>query len=459
MNELNERIVNSVENILNEAMQNIAEQLPNDDEKEDFLNRLDYNMSEVVREVINGQDYREYLKRGAYETSVWFANHYADIALNRIVKEMPRGKNRDTIHNSLELLTHRGIESLCRGNSLNEIKADLVNCTKGQFKSYLASESQNIANEVSNSLYKNLKFSGRGSRKINRQIRTGTNIVGQELGYQVVDNFGDWIDGRKNFGGAVADVTFNTMKHSAITYSKQQGEEIAGKSLTSLAKSAENIIGKNIASSTLKKFANSNAVITTAGAIYDVGQSFYKLINGEISVSEFCNTFVEKGVDIVVQNAATTIGGIIGGAVGGLPGAALGVIVGSAINYFASNFLNSVVESIRNLRENALRAREEAEMARKRREFVEAFCAYAIRELEKRRLEFERNADEFLGNRRKFFRNNLNSLEEAIQNGDFQEVNSALNNIASGLNCKIETYSNEEEYRKFLLSEKPLILG
>ena len=257
MNELNERIVNSVENILNEAMQNIAEQLPNDDEKEDFLNRLDYNMREGVREVINGQDYREYLKRGAYETSVWLANHYADIALNRVIKEMPRGKNRDTIHNSLELLTYRGIESLCRGDSLEEIKMDLVNCTKGQFKSYLASESQNIANEVSNSLYKNLKFSGRGSRKINRQIRTGTNIVVQELSYQVVDNFGDWIDGRKNFGGAVADVTFNTMKHSAITYSKQQGEEIAGKSLTSLAKSAENIIGKNIASSTLKKFANS----------------------------------------------------------------------------------------------------------------------------------------------------------------------------------------------------------
>ena len=444
MNELNERIVNSVENILNEAMQNIAEQLPNDDEKEDFLNRLDYNMSEVVREVINGQDYREYLKRGAYETSVWFANHYADIALNRVIKEMPRGKNRDTIHNSLELLTYRGIESLCRGDSLEEIKTDLLNCTKGQFKSYLASESQNIANEVSNSLYKNLKFSGRGSRKINRQIRTGTNIVGQELGYQVVDNFGDWIDGRKNFGDAVADVTFNTMKNSAITYGKQQGEELAEQALKSLAKEVENKIGKNIASGALKEIAKSNAVITTAGAVYDVGKSFNKLMNGKITTSEFVNTLVEKGVDVVVQNAATMVGTTIGAAFGGLPGAAIGSIAGSIINYFASSFLNGVVNSIRN-------ARMGAKLARQRYEYTHAFCEYSIKVMRNNREIFERRVAEFLSDRQQVIDISLNHYETALENNDYDAMTDALSDVVEEFGGEL-TFKTFDEFDKFMRS-------
>ena len=444
MNELNERIVNSVENILNEAMQNIAEQLPNDDEKEDFLNRLDYNMREGVREVINGQDYREYLKRGAYETSVWLANHYADIALNRVIKEMPRGKNRDTIHNSLELLTYRGIESLCRGDSLEEIKMDLVNCTKGQFKSYLASESQNIANEVSNSLYKNLKFSGRGSRKINRQIRTGTNIVVQELSYQVVDNFGDWIDGRKNFGNAVADVTFNTMKNSAITYGKQQGEELAEQALKSLAKEVENKIGKNIASGALKEIAKSNAVITTAGAVYDVGKSFNKLMNGKITTSEFVNTLVEKGVDVVVQNAATMVGTTIGAAFGGLPGAAIGSIAGSIINYFASSFLNGVVNSIRN-------ARMGAKLARQRYEYTHAFCEYSIKVMRNNREIFERRVAEFLSDRQQVIDISLNHYETALENNDYDAMTDALSDVVEEFGGEL-TFKTFDEFDKFMRS-------
>ena len=262
MNTLNERVANAVEDILSEA----------------------------IREAINGENYQEHLKCGAYETSVWLANHYANITLNRVVKEMPKGKARDTIHNSLELLTHRGIESLCRGASLENIRAELIDCAKGQLKSYLADQSQYMAKEVSSNLYRNLKFTGKGSRKINSHIKSGSNIVGQELSYQIVDNFGAWIDGRKNFGDAVNDVAVNTTKNASVTQVKGQGAELAADALKELTKSAEkkiaNELARSITTTALSKVANANTLIQSAGYLIDVGKSLKQLIDGNITKAQ-----------------------------------------------------------------------------------------------------------------------------------------------------------------------------
>ena len=442
--EYKEYIAGAAEDIIDEAINNIAEKLPDDRAKADFLRRLDENMRQGMQAVINGRDYQQYLNRGAYETSVWLANHYANIALNRIVNEIPRSKARDTVQGALQLLTQRGIESLCRGDSLDEIKFQLSSCAKGQIKSYTAGEVQKLANEAMGSLYKNIKFSGRGSRKINRHLKAGSNIVGQELSYQILDNVGAVIDGRKNFGDAVTDITINTAKKSVITYGKQQGEEIAEKALKALADGVTNKIGKNIASSAFKEIAKSNAVITTAGAIYDVGKSFNKLMNGEITASEFVNTLVEKGVDVVVQNAATMIGTTIGAAFGGLPGAAIGSIIGSVVNYFASGFLNGIVNSIRN-------ARSEAKLARQRYEFINAFCEYSICELKRQREEFERYTDKFISNRQQVLDRSLNQYELALQNNDFDSMTNALSDVIEEFGGEL-TFKTQDEFDKFMLS-------
>ena len=122
------------------------------------------------------------------------------MALHSVIKKMPHGKNRETIQNALEVLSHRGIESLCRGTSLDEIKSELAKCAKGQLKNYIASEIQRQVDNISNSLYKNLKFSGKGSRAKNRYIkRPGKMLKNQILCLKlVIYENGAKREGRKN---------------------------------------------------------------------------------------------------------------------------------------------------------------------------------------------------------------------------------------------------------------------
>lgn len=434
MNELNEIICNAVEDILSEAMHNIAEKLPNDEEKENFLNRLDYNMRESVRGVINGQDYREYLKRGAYETSVWLANHYADVALNRVIKEMPRGKNRDTIKNSMELLTHRGIESLCRGASLEEIKQELTDCAKDQLKSYVATKSRHWANEATNTLYKNVKFGGKGSRKINRHLKTGTGIIADELGTQLASNIGDVIDGRKKLSSAVTDIAINTTKNASVTWVKGQGAEVAAEAFKSLAKTAEkqiqNELTRNVTTAALTKLSNANTLIQGAGYLMDVGKSIKQLMDGEITKAQFMRVVGEKGTAFVSSSAFTLIGKLALGSAG--------VAIAPMIGYLATNCLYGAV----------LQAFEEAEMSRKRYEAIHEFCEYQIREMKKQREEFERKVAEFLKNRQEVIDDGLNQFEESVRHNDFDKMSAALNGIAEefGGSLQFKTFDEFDEF-------------
>ena len=59
---LNSYIAEAAEEILQEAMNNIAEKLPDDRSKADFLRRLDENMRQGMQAVINGRDYQQYFK-------------------------------------------------------------------------------------------------------------------------------------------------------------------------------------------------------------------------------------------------------------------------------------------------------------------------------------------------------------------------------------------------------------
>lgn len=443
MNKLNEVIIGGAEDILSEAIYNIADRLPNDSAKEDFLRRLNEEMRLGFRAAIDGSDYQRHLNRGAYETSVWLANHYADKALNRVVKELPRGKTRDTVQNALELLTHRGIEGLCRGDSLDEIKLELANCARGQIKNFAVGESQRMANEISSSLYKNLKFTGKGSRKINRQIKTGANIVGQELGYQVVDNFGAWIDGRKNFGDAVIDTAFNTTKNVSVTWVKGQGAELAADALKELTKLAEkkiaNEIARNVTTTALSKIANANTLIQGAGYLIDVGKSLKQLMDGEITKAQFMQIVGEKGTAFVVSSAFSAIGTMALG-----PG--IGTMLGSMVGYFATNCLFGSV----------MQAFEEAEISRKRYEMIHEFCEYQIREMKAQREEFERKVAEFLQNRQEVIDNSLNKFEESVKHNDFDRMSAALNGIAEEFGGALQ-FKTFDEFDEFMSDDDTIL--
>ena len=443
VNEINQKVSDSANEIVGNAIDRIAKYLPTDSSKKDFLVRMQEIKSEGIEAAINGDDYKKYLERGAYETSVYLANHYADAALKRAAKEFPNGKIKSAIVDALQEMSTKGIESFCSGQSLEVIKQQLSNIGKAHFQQYVESQSKIWSKNIGNGVYRKIKFSGRGSRKKNQYLREGRDVVANELAFQITDNLGAFLGGEKNFSQAVTDLTVNTAKNSAVTYTKKQGAEICADAMKTLAAKAEKEIGKGLVSGGLKKLANANTLMNVAGTAYDIGKALKQLMNGEITMAEFLSIVGEKGTAVVVSGVYATIGGGIGMAIGGPLGAKIGAAVGSAIGYFATSLLYGSV----------LRAFDEAERARKRYEALHAFCEYSIREMERQRQEFERNVAQFLSDRQQVIDTSLDAYERAIKNNDMDAMSSALNNIAEEFGGELQ-FKTREEFGEFMEDEK-----
>lgn len=285
MEEANELIAQSVKKLIDSAVETVAARLPNDNDKDAFLARIEVLECHGIEAAIQGQDYKKYIKRGAYETSVWLANHYADTMLNHVAGKFPEGKARNEIVAALRELAHAGIEGLCSGTSVEQIKITLEKCAKEKMQNYVAENSSKWSENAGKSIYKVLKTSGNGSRKFNRYIKNGTNMFAAELSTQLVVNFSEVLSGGKRFGDAVFDTAIYTAKNTGKKYVQSQGAEIVADACKELAKRAE----KEIANKTLReaatkglgKLADANAVIQTAGAIYEVGKALNQLLDGD----------------------------------------------------------------------------------------------------------------------------------------------------------------------------------
>ena len=431
-------IAEAAKNLMDDAIQNIGDRLPDDDDKQKFLARMQAVGENGMQAIIDGEDYRQHLAQGAYETSIWLANHYTDSALREVSSRFPPGQTKDKIFDAIQQISRSGIEGFCRGETKSQIRSRLANVTTNLVSPY----AQNLANDLGRNMYQVLKTHGSGSRKINRYIKGGTNAFASEFGTQLVVNLKEVLSGRNNLGDAIGDVAINSATNSVVNYTKQEGEKIAEQALKSLAAEAEKKLGQTLAVDTLKKFANSNAIITTAGAIYDIGKDFNLLIGGKISGREFVTQVTEKGIDIVVQNVATVLGTMIGSAIGA---PVLGTVIGSVINYFASSFLNGVVNQIRS-------ARAEVIESRKRYEFIHAFCEYQIQKLESERIEFERRISEFLSNRQHVIDVSLAEYESALLDGNFERISSALNDICVEFGGSLQ-FKTMKEFDDFMLDD------
>ena len=432
---INQKISEGATKISDNAIENIARRLPDDDAKKDFVARMKNISAEGIDAAINGREYQNCLERGAYETSVFLANHYADAALNRVCKELPQGKTRQVVTDALQEMSRRGIESLCSGNSLDAVKAELSEIAQSHFKNYVRDQVKIFSKNTSNEIYKKIKFSGRGSRSKNKNLREGTDLLADEFTFQVTDNLGDVLAGKKSFGDAATDIVINTGANAAVNYGKKQGAEIAAEAIKSLAKLAEkeiqNQIAKNAVTSTLNAFANSNTLIQVAGAAIDIGKSLKSWIDGEISGTELLREIGQKGTGVIVSGVFATLGTAVAGPIG--------TAIGSAVGYFATNLLyGSVMQSF-----------EEAELSRKRYEAIHAFCEESIREMEIQRREFERNVAQFLSERQAVIDDSLNNFEAAMRANDMTAVSAALNEIAMEFGGQLQ-FKNRDEFDKFM---------
>ncbi len=447
---IKQKISEGAYKIAENAVENIARRLPDDAAKKDFIARMKNIAAEGIDATINGQDYQKHLERGAYETSVFLANHYADAALKKVCNELPRGKTYDAISAALQEISHRGIESLCSGNSLDAVKSELSTIAKSHFQNYVNEQAKIFSKDLGNNIYKNLKFKGRGSRAKNKNLRDGTNLVADEFAFQITDNVMDLLDGKKNFGDAAKDIALNTAKNSAVTYTKKQSEELVKNAINDLSKLAEKEIQNKFlregATSTLGKLAKSNTLIKMAALMIDIGNDFMRMIDGEISGKEFIISFVGRGMEFVVEGVGKIAEGL-GNAFGG---PAAGAVIGNAVKYLASNLLNSSIGKI-------LQSFKEAEISRKRYEIIHAFCEESIREMEIQRLEFERKVAQFLSNRQAVIDKSLNDFDEAIRNDDMTAMSAALNEIAMEFGGELQ-FKNRAEFDKFMLDKNSVFV-
>ena len=366
------------------------------------------------------------------------ANHYADAALKKVCNELPRGKTYDAISAALQEISHRGIESLCSGNSLDAVKAELSAIAQSHFQNFVHEQAKIFSKDLGNNVYKNFKFSGRSSRAKNKNLRDGTNLLADEFAFQITDNVMDFLDGKKNFGDAAKDIVVNTGANAVKTYTKRQGAELATEAFKTLSKLAEkeikNQLIKNTATSALNALANSNTLMQVANAVYDVGKSLKRWLDGEISGTEFLREVGQKGTGVIVSGVFAILGTAVAGPIG--------TAIGSAVGYFATNLLFGSV----------MQAFEEAELSRKRYEAIHAFCEESIREMEIQRLEFERNVAQFLSNRQQVIDRSLKDFEASMQMNDMTGVSAALNEIAMEFGGELQ-FKNRAEFDEFMLDK------
>lgn len=447
---ISQKISATAKKIADDAIDNIAARLPNDAAKKDFVARMKNISAEEIDAVISGRDYTNCLERGAYETSIFLANHYADAALNRVCNELPQGKTRQIVTDSLYEMSHRGIEIFCSGGSLDAVKAELSTIAKNHFKNYANEQTASFTKNASKEVYRQIKFTGRGSRSKNKHLREGTNLVADELTFQITDNVADLLDGKKSLSDAATDIVVNTGANAVVQYGKKQGEELAKDAIKELSKRAEKEIQnkflRSAATSTLGKMANSNALMKTAGVIIDIGNDFTRLLDGEISGKEFVISVVGRGMEFVVEG----VGKIAEGFGNAFGGSVAGKAIGAAVKYVVSNLLNSSIGKI-------LQSFKEAEISRKRYEMIHAFCEESIREMEIQRLEFERNVAQFLSNRQRVIDDGLNNFEIAIQQNDFNGMSAALNEIAMEFGGELQI-KNFGELDKFMSDENSVLV-
>ena len=203
-------------------------------------------------------------------------------------------------------------------------------------------------------------------------------------------------------------------------------------------KKIENEVIRNSSVKVLNKLSDSQTLVGVAGTVYEIGNTFKRLIKGEITKAEFLREIGETGTGAVVSGVyamfGTTIGTVCAGPLGGIAGSA----IGSAVGYFANSLLYGSI----------LRAFEDAELARRRYETMHIFYEYYINEMECQRQEFERKVSQFLSNRQQVINNGLNQFEFALENKDFDSMSSALNSIAQefGGELQFKTFKEFDDF-------------
>lgn len=93
-------------------------------------------------------------------------------------------------------------------------RAELATIAQSHFGNYAREQIANFSKSAGREVYRQIKFSGRGSRAKNKHLREGTNLLAEEFAFQVTGFF----FGEKDFGEVVVSTGENALK----TYTKRK---------------------------------------------------------------------------------------------------------------------------------------------------------------------------------------------------------------------------------------------
>ena len=203
-------------------------------------------------------------------------------------------------------------------------------------------------------------------------------------------------------------------------------------------KRVANEMVRRTAVTALTKIGNANALMNVAGAAYDIGKSFKRFMDGEITQAELMREIGEKGTGAVVSAAFAMVGTAVGGPIG--------AAIGSLAGYLATNLLYGSV----------LSAFDAADRAKSEYYQVAAACDEAIRLMRQRRAQFERETQALFDHRKRVFKDSFDRLERAVRTNDMDAFSTSMNNIAAAFGKELQI-KNFDEFDKFMMDDNSVL--
>lgn len=454
------------------ALELLEEELP-EGEKRDIIHSNLLAISQIgIEAICFGKDWEtvstklaeqaknaasEYAKAQAKDTGKQIASQAID-SLAEHFKDKGRGKGRtrknreiqafsDTLKKNVAASIADSIDATWEGKELSAVGADLLKDTaKRTARAYIERGSKGFAKMAGESIAGSLKTSGKGSRKINHQIKNAQGIFVEELGTNLADNLSQVIDGDKTLQDAALDVATETARGTAEKYVKGYGAEIAAEAAKQLSKAVQKKVKdkamRDLALRGCEALKNPDTLMKNAQAMIAIGGSVKRFLNGEITKAAMLQEIGEEGSGVVMASAFGTIGMMAGGIFAGPLGMATGEAVGSMIGYYANGMLYGAV----------VQAFEEAEASRERYAFIHEFCEESIRSMEEQRLRFEQETAELFANREKIINDSFAKMGTALKTKDFEALSEALNQIAESFGGELQ-FKTEEELDAFMDSD------
>ncbi len=217
--------------------------------------------------------------------------------------------------------------------------------------------------------------------------------------------------------------------------------------------------GERLGSNFIKKLvANSNEISQVIAIGNLVFQSFVKLVNDEISGTEFFDEIGEKGVSL----AGDLIGSIVGGGIANallpatMAAGPAGIIIGASVivgSMVMSTICTGIYRYTQNLRDNCLAKENDY---RNKLARINHIADMAILEIQFQQQELKRMIDDQSAKWAESFDVGFRNMLESMLNNDFEQMSDGINHILNVFGEAV-LFKNMDEFDSFFFDDNAVL--